>query len=54
MVETKTKSTAVSVDAYLCTKASPEQLIDCKTIAALCERITQQPPKMWGASRKNL
>lgn len=50
MVETKTKPTDASVDAYLASKASPEQLADCKTIMAMCKRVTKQPPKMWGPS----
>lgn len=48
MAETKTKPTDVSVDAYLASKASLEQLADCKAIMAICKRVTKQPPKMWG------
>ena len=50
MAETKTKPTGVSVDAYLASKASPEQLADCKAIMAICKRVTKQQPKMWGPS----
>ena len=50
MAETKTKPTGASVDAYLASKASSEQLPDCKAIMAMCERVTKQPPKMWGPS----
>lgn len=50
MVETKTKPTAASVDAYLASRASPEQLLDCKAIMAMCKRVTKRPPKMWGPS----
>lgn len=50
MAETKTKPTGASVDAYLASRANSEQLADCKTIIAMCERITKQPPKMWGPS----
>jgi hypothetical protein len=50
MAETKTRPTATSVDAYLASKASPEQLTDCNALMAICQRITQQPPKMWGPS----
>src|SRR4030095_14271162 len=50
MSEPKTKPTAASVEAYLAAKASPEQRADCKVIMALCERVTQQQPKMWGPS----
>jgi hypothetical protein len=50
MAETKTKPTGASVDAYLASKASPEQLVDCKAIMAMCKRVTKQQPKMWGPS----
>lgn len=50
MPENKTKPTGVSVDAYLASKASPEQLADCKTITAICKRVTKKPPHMWGPS----
>lgn len=50
MAETKTKPTAVSVDAYLASRASPEQLVDCKALMAICQRVTKQSPKMWGPS----
>ena len=48
MAETKTKPTGASVDAYLASRASPEQLADCKAIMAMCKRVTKQRPKMWG------
>ena len=50
MAETKTKRTGASVDAYLASRASAEQLKDCKAIMAICKRVTKQPPKMWGPS----
>lgn len=50
MAETKTKPTAASVDAYLASKASPEQRADCKAIMAMCKRVTKQQPRMWGPS----
>jgi hypothetical protein len=50
MAENKTRPTDASVDAYLASRASPEQLTDCKAIMAMCERVTQQQPKMWGPS----
>ena len=50
MAETKTKPTGASVDAYLASRASPEQLADCQAIMAMCKRVTRQPPKMWGPS----
>lgn len=50
MADTRTKPTGASIDAYLASKAGPEQLTDCKTLMAMCERVTKQPPKMWGPS----
>ena len=50
MAETKTKPTGASVDAYLASRASPEQLADCKALMAMCKRVTKQQPKMWGPS----
>jgi hypothetical protein len=50
MAETKTKVTGASVDEYLASKASPEQLADCKAVMAMCKRVTKKQPKMWGPS----
>ena len=50
MAQTKTKPTGASVDAYLASRASPEQLADCRAIMAMCKRVTKQQPKMWGPS----
>ena len=50
MAENKTQPTEVSVDAYLASKASAEQLADCKAIMAMCQRVTGQAPTMWGPS----
>jgi len=50
MAETKTRPTRASVDAYLASIASPEQLKDCKAVMAICKRVTRQPPRMWGPS----
>ena len=50
MARTKTKPTGASVDAYLASRASPEQLADCKAVMAMCKRVTKQHPKMWGPS----
>jgi hypothetical protein len=50
MAETKTKPTDASVDAYLASRAGPEQLTDCKAIMAMCKRVTRQLPYMWGPS----
>ena len=50
MAETKTKPTGASIDAYLASRASPEQLADCKVIMAMCRRVTKLQPYMWGPS----
>ncbi len=50
MAKNKTKPTGASVKAYLDSRASPEQRKDCKVIMALCKRVTNKPPKMWGPS----
>lgn len=50
MAETKTRPTGASVEAYLASRASPEQMEDCRALMAMCERVTTQPPQMWGAS----
>jgi hypothetical protein len=50
MPEAKTKPTSASVKEYLASRASPEQLADCKALMALFKRVTKQSPKMWGPS----
>ena len=50
MAETRTKPTNGSIDEYLASRATPEQLQDCKAIMAMCKRATKQQPKMWGPS----
>ncbi len=50
MAATKTRPTGASVDAYLESRASPAQMADCRAIIAMCERITGEPPRMWGPS----
>ena len=50
MAETKTKSTDASVAEHLASRATPEQLADCKELMAICKRVTKQAPKMWGPS----
>ena len=50
MAETKTKPTNASVAAYLASRASADQLTDCKALMAICKRVTRQQPKMWGPS----
>ncbi len=50
MAETKTRPTGASIDEYLASRASPEQLADCKALMAMCKRATKAQPKMWGPS----
>ncbi|HEU5163123.1 MAG TPA: DUF1801 domain-containing protein [Thermoanaerobaculia bacterium] len=50
MAETRTRPTRASVDAYLASRANPEQLADCRAIMAICKRVTKQQPRMWGPS----
>lgn len=50
MAGTKTRPTAASVDSYLASRASPEQLADCTALMAMCHRVTKQQPRMWGPS----
>jgi nucleoid DNA-binding protein len=50
MAEAKTKPTAASIDEYLASRASPEQLADCKALMAILKRVTKELPKMWGPS----
>jgi hypothetical protein len=50
MADTKTKPTGASIDSYLASRASPDQLTDCRALMAICERVTKEQPKMWGPS----
>lgn len=50
MAESKTKPTGTSVDEYLASRASAQQLEDCRAIMNICQRVTGQPPVMWGPS----
>jgi hypothetical protein len=50
MAENKTKPTDASVDDYIASRASEQQAADCRQLMALLERVTRQPPIMWGPS----
>lgn len=50
MAETKTKPTGASIDGYLVSRGSSEQVADCKVLMAMCERVTGEAPRMWGPS----
>lgn len=50
MAENKTRPTDASVEDYIASRGSAQQRSDCRGLMALLEKITQQPPKMWGPS----
>jgi len=50
MAEAKTTPTTASIDEYLGSRASPEQLADCKTLMVMLKRVTKEQPKLWGPS----
>lgn len=50
MATTKTRPTGASVAEYLASRASAEQMADCKAIMAMCKRVTKAQPRMWGPS----
>jgi hypothetical protein len=54
MAENKTKPTDASVEDYIVSRANEQQRIDCRELMALLEKVTRQPPKMWGAKHRRL
>ena len=50
MAENKTKPTDASVEDYIAARANEQQRRDCLELMALLEKVTRQPPKMWGPS----
>lgn len=50
MAENKTKPTRASVEAYIAARANPQQRVDCQALMAMFEKITGEPPTMWGPS----
>jgi hypothetical protein len=46
----KTKATQASIDEYLASRASPDQLADARVLIALLRRVSGEAPKMWGPS----
>jgi hypothetical protein len=50
MAENRTQPTDDSVENYLASRASEQQRADCDELMALFEKITGQPPRMWGPS----
>jgi hypothetical protein len=50
MAENKTKPTDASVQDYIAGRGSEQQRADCRELIALLQKVTQQPPRMWGPS----
>lgn len=50
MAENKTKATTASVEDYLASRASAQQLADSRALMAMFARLTKDKPKMWGPS----
>ena len=50
MAELKTQKTGASVATFLNSIADEQRRKDCKTIAAMMQRVTGASPKMWGPS----
>jgi len=50
MAENKTRPTGVSVDAFLDGVADPQRRSDAHRVRALMERLSGEPPAMWGPS----
>lgn len=50
MKELKTKETKASVDQFIKKITDEKRRRDCVTIVKLMNRVTKQPPKMWGSS----
>jgi hypothetical protein len=50
MADNKTKPTDASVEEYLASRANERQRADCEELIALLQKVTQQPPTMWGPS----
>lgn len=50
MPENKTQATDASVSEYIASRANDEQRADCAALMAMFQKLTQQPPKMWGPS----
>ena len=50
MAETKTRPTEVSPDQFIDAVDNPVRRDDARTVRAMMERITGEPPRMWGPS----
>lgn len=50
MSENKTKLTEASVDSYIAAIEDADRQSDCRSLSALMEEVTGEPPRMWGPS----
>jgi hypothetical protein len=50
MATLKTTPTAASVEAFLATVEDERRRDDCRTVLDLMQRVTGEPPAMWGDS----
>ena len=50
MPEPKTRLTGASVDDFLDAIDNDQVRDDCRTIAAIMEKATKTPPRLWGSS----
>lgn len=50
MADAKTRPTSASIEEYLASRASGEQLVDCEALIVLLQRLTGHAPRMWGPS----
>jgi hypothetical protein len=50
MAEPKTKKTANSAASFFATLKDEQVRSDCKTISAIMQAATKEPPVMWGSS----
>ena len=50
MAELKTKATAVSVDTFIDKQESESIRDDCRALIKMMQKITGEPPVMWGPS----
>lgn len=50
MAELKTRETEASVNEFLKAIPDKQRRDDCFAIAALMEKVTRTPPRMWGSS----
>ena len=50
MAELKTKQTTASVSGFFDTIEDEERRADCRAVAKIMQKVTGEPPKMWGPS----